>query len=143
MQKLNADDYHPVQQCARHETTRWPFVHAHPPCSVRSNPNANPTAFSIARMSSPRRIWDRCIALLMARSRTGHQSSNSEISCSHKQTNNRRSAGRTLGKPTIIWMGSIPAPFTGGATSAVVVVDIHPPNAAATKATEATKQICA
>ena len=34
---------------------------------------------------------------------------------------------------------SIPAPFTGGATSAVVVVDIHPPNAAATKAAEATK----
>ena len=36
-------------------------------------------------------------------------------------------------------MGSIPAPFAGGATSAVVVVDIHPPNAAAIKAAEATK----
>jgi uncharacterized protein YecT (DUF1311 family) len=48
------------------------------------------------------------------------------------------SVGR-FGEPTIIWMGSIPAPFTGGATSAVVVVDIHPPNAAAIKATEATK----
>lgn len=41
--KQNTDDNHPVQQGARHETTRKPFVHAHPPCSVRSNPSANPT----------------------------------------------------------------------------------------------------
>jgi hypothetical protein len=41
--KQNTDDNHPVQQGARHETTRKPFVHAHPPCSVRSNPSAKPT----------------------------------------------------------------------------------------------------
>jgi hypothetical protein len=41
--KQNTDDDHPVQQGARHETTRKPFVHAHPPCSVRSKPSPNPT----------------------------------------------------------------------------------------------------
>ena len=35
----NTDDNHPVQQCARHETTRKPFVHAHP-LSVHSEPVA-------------------------------------------------------------------------------------------------------
>jgi hypothetical protein len=41
--KQNTDDNHPVQQGARHETTCKPFIHARPPCSVRSNPSTNPT----------------------------------------------------------------------------------------------------
>jgi hypothetical protein len=63
--------------------------------------------------------------------------------CPHGDLRDRAFDRAQLGRfgETIIWRGSIPAPFTGGATSAVVVVDIHRPNAAAIKAAEATKAI--
>jgi hypothetical protein len=91
--KQNTDDNHPVQQGARHETTRKPFFHAHPPRSVRSNPSANPTCLQDRANVARQGFGIVCIAELTARSRTGHQRSNSEISCLDKQTNNRRSAG--------------------------------------------------
>jgi hypothetical protein len=48
------------------------------------------------------------------------------------------SAG-SFGELAIIWIVSIPPPFTGGATRAVVAVESHPPNAAAIKPAIATK----